>query len=124
MELTPDDMALLEQSEKALKEAVTRVMTLNLATTPEGAQVTVDGCKRGRTPFSVPVFLAPGPHRIQAELDGYVPAQLVIKAKAGETLELTMHLLRPSHTEVPATMNAPVKEASPAASHAAAESER
>ncbi|HTN82166.1 MAG TPA: PEGA domain-containing protein [Sorangium sp.] len=106
MELTPEETTELEQAAVRLNEVLARIVSLEVATVPEGAQVTVDGCVRGRTPLLYPVFLEPGPHLIRAALEGYMPTRHVIETTAGETLGLTVHL-RPSHTEVPATMDAP-----------------
>ncbi|WP_437913284.1 PEGA domain-containing protein [Sorangium sp. So ce302] len=91
--------ALVEQAAVRLDEMLTRVVILNLVTVPEGAQMTVDGCVRGRSPLLHTVFLEPGRHVIQADLKGYMPTRHVIETTAGETLGLTVEL-RPSRTEV------------------------
>ncbi|WP_437924569.1 PEGA domain-containing protein [Sorangium sp. So ce291] len=124
VQLTPEEMAATqEQAEAALKEALTKVMTLKVTTVPEGAQVTVDGRVVGRTPFAYPVFLAPGVHWIDTELEGHIPSRDAIEATAGKTVNLTVNL-SPSKAEVAATTDAPLKEASPVATHVAEESER
>ncbi|WP_437945195.1 PEGA domain-containing protein [Sorangium sp. So ce296] len=99
-EPTPEETALLEQASVRLNEVLARIVTLNLVTEPEGAQVTVDGCVRGRSPLLYTVFLEPGRHEIRTDLAGYMPTRHVIEMTAGETLGLTVHL-RPSRTEVP-----------------------
>ncbi|WP_437711862.1 PEGA domain-containing protein [Sorangium sp. So ce448] len=91
--------ARLEQAMVTLDEVLTRVVILNLVTVPEGAQMTVDGCVRGRSPLLYKVFLEPGRHVIEADLRGYMPTLHVIETTAGETLGLTVEL-RPSRTEV------------------------
>ncbi|WP_437875744.1 PEGA domain-containing protein [Sorangium sp. So ce513] len=105
MELTPEETAELEQAAMRTNEVLARIVSLKVETVPEGALVTVDGRVRGRTPLPYPVFLEAGPHLIRTELDGYMPTRHVIETTVGEMLGLTVHL-RPSRTEVPATMDA------------------
>lgn len=106
-----------------LDEVLTRVVILNLVTVPEGAQMTVDGCVRGRSPLLYKVFLEPGRHVIEADLRGYMPTRHVIETTAGETLGLTVEL-RPSRTEVSPHDGCTEKQAPPAVSRIAEASER
>ncbi|WP_437295419.1 PEGA domain-containing protein [Sorangium sp. So ce426] len=94
-----ETLALMEQAAVRQNEVLARIVTLNLVTVPEGAQMTVDGCVRGRSPLLYKVFLEPGRHVIEANLEGYMPTRHVIETMAGETLGLTVEL-RPSRTDV------------------------
>lgn len=100
VKLTPEERARLEEASARLNEMLARIVTLNLVTVPEGAQVTVDGRVRGRSPLLHTVFVEPGRHEIRTELEGYMPTRHVIETTAGETLGLTLEL-RPSRTALP-----------------------
>ncbi|MGK4002873.1 PEGA domain-containing protein [Sorangium sp. So ce1036] len=95
-----------QRAEVLLKEALAKVAAITVKTEPEGAEVTVDGAEMGRTPLALPVFLEPGQHMIQAELDGYKPAQERIEPKAGDVVGMKLYLVR-RDAEEPAAVEAP-----------------
>jgi len=64
---------------------------LELASTPQGATVTVDGIYRGTTPLRLP--LVPGEtHRLQLALAGYKPVEKAVEVGPEQTLEMTLKL--------------------------------
>ncbi|AUX24962.1 uncharacterized protein SOCEGT47_055030 [Sorangium cellulosum] len=95
-----------QRAEVLLKEALAKVAAITVKTEPEGAEVTVDGAEMGRTPLALPVFLEPGQHMIQVELDGYKPAQERIEPKAGDVVGMKLYLMR-RDAEAPAAAGAP-----------------
>ncbi|WP_165373392.1 PEGA domain-containing protein [Sorangium cellulosum] len=95
-----------QRAEVLLKEALAKVASITVKTEPEGAEVTVDGAEMGRTPLALPVFLEPGQHMIQVELDGYKPAQERIEPKAGDVVGMKLYLMR-RDAEAPAAAGAP-----------------
>ncbi|XXX77804.1 PEGA domain-containing protein [Sorangium sp. So ce134] len=95
-----------QRAEVLLKEALAKVAAITVQTTPEGAEVTVDGAVVGRTPLALPVFLEPGPHAISAELDGYTAERQQIEPAAGHTGGITLQL-KPARAEAPAALGAP-----------------
>jgi PEGA domain len=66
---------------------------IRLVTTPSGATVWLDGERLGTTPFAERV--APGEHRLVANLDGFVSQERVVNAEAGRAHQVQMRLTRP-----------------------------
>lgn len=59
---------------------------VTVTTDPAGAQVTIDGAVQpGTTPLTVE--LAPGAHRVEASLSGYLPAASDLQVQGGDELE-------------------------------------
>ncbi|MBW2700382.1 MAG: TonB-dependent receptor [Deltaproteobacteria bacterium] len=69
------------------------VGTLSLSGTPKGARVRVEdplGAKNLKLPASV--LLAPGPHRVQVDQEGYEPFEITIEIKANKKSPLKIEL--------------------------------
>lgn len=64
--------------------------SLTVASTPEGAKVTVDGISKGLTPCTVDV--APGEHAIDLDMDGFVSFKQKIRIAAGRTETVNVDL--------------------------------
>ncbi|MGK3996873.1 PEGA domain-containing protein [Sorangium sp. So ce1024] len=104
-----------QRAEALLKEALAKIAAITIATEPEGAEVKVDGAVVGRTPLALPVFLEPGRHVIQAELDGYKPQRELIDPAAGDAVGITLRLAR-SDAQARAAVDAPATAGPRAAS--------
>lgn len=63
---------------------------LRLRTQPPGAEIWIDGMRRGNPPLEVP--LEAGAHRVQAKLDGFhdVDTQVLIDADAVKSVEIPL----------------------------------
>lgn len=77
----------------ALDEKTLATGKLLVYTMPPGGRVTVDGNSVGMAPTEVE--LAPGEHRIQVALEGYLPGESHVAVQAGQTQEVTVALLAP-----------------------------
>lgn len=75
-------------------------MALNVSTTPEGAQVFIDGRFAGETPAEID--LLEGEHSIRVTLAGYREAIRSVEAVAGETETLSVELEELPQEEVDA----------------------
>jgi serine/threonine-protein kinase len=62
-------------------------------TVPSGAELSIDGEPRGKAPLTLD-GLAPGPHQLTAQLDGYQPASREVTSTAGERVVLEVALLQ------------------------------
>ncbi len=60
-----------------------RPVPVTLDSQPPGARLTVDGLELGSAPFSA--MLAPGVHRVRAELAGHLDAEKVVEVAAGKS---------------------------------------
>lgn len=63
-----------------------------IATTPEGAEVAIDGESIGRAPFTEPVVLVPGSHNVTAGAEGYIPLSVWREVSPGETVLVELNL--------------------------------
>jgi hypothetical protein len=70
--------------------AVAATGTVSIQSTPEGAQVLVDGEPAGTTPLEL--ALAPGEHTIVLRRDGYVDDEHSVTVEAGATAEVAAEL--------------------------------
>jgi hypothetical protein len=66
--------------------------TVEIRTQPPGASLRVDGEPAGTAPATID--LPPGSHRIEAELEGYQPRELVVEVAAGQTARASLALDR------------------------------
>lgn len=69
------------------REAASKVGTIDVRVTPPGAEVLVDGKLAGTVPFSMPVFVEPGQHTIEARLGGNT-ASIPLDLKAGDVRQV------------------------------------
>ena len=65
--------------------------SLSVGSTPQGAQVLVDGTVRGMTPAVIP-GLSPGQHTILLQLDGYKEFSTTVSISDGKTTEFSTAL--------------------------------
>ncbi len=70
--------------------ALVRTGTLEVTSTPDGAEVYVDGSYRGRTPLALE--LDAGVHSVEVRLDGYNSYKARVHLRAGETARLHARL--------------------------------
>ncbi len=87
---------LLHRGRAEYDELLKLIARVDVTSTPEGADVTVDGDPVGQTPLQDQVILGPGDHRIEASLEGYKPVTRKIRVAAGDTLEVELELLTTS----------------------------
>jgi hypothetical protein len=82
-----EDAARAKSELEALRAAPA---TLELRSTPEGAEVQLDGAPRGQTPLTVDV--PPGAHALRLTLDGHEPTEdaLVLPFGSRRALEYTL----------------------------------
>jgi len=62
-------------------------------TKPRAARVVIDGRAYGKTPVLVPE-LAPGPHTVRLEMDGYAPSSTSVTVRAGEQARVSVSLVK------------------------------
>jgi PEGA domain len=65
--------------------------SLSVGSTPQGAQVLVDGNVRGMTPAVIP-GLSPGQHTVLLKLDGYQEFNTTVSISDGKTTEFSTAL--------------------------------
>lgn len=70
--------------------------TLSVNTTPEGAQVLLDGAVAGSAPVTL-INVLPGEHNLTVTKEGYIPVQQQVMIEAGRTtpVSLTMSAVSP-----------------------------
>lgn len=117
--LPPDQR---RETEQALEEARTHIGELLFDLQPAGATVKVDGRDVGRAPFSRPLVVPAGPHRVEVSAPGMQAQTRVVDVEGGMTANVRMALTAtsggtppppPEHTEIrppPATHLAPEPE--------------
>ena len=67
------------------EDGLSKTGTLLLATTPRGAQITIDGRKRSDRSPSIVKWLRPGEHTVRVELPGHQSWEKIVTIKSGET---------------------------------------
>lgn len=60
------------------------ITVVTLKTDVPGAEVVIDGEKRGKTPLTLADQLPPGQHRVELRLEGRAPVTQTIQVRAGE----------------------------------------
>jgi hypothetical protein len=93
-------------AETGLTAAKALVAEVTLSVDAVGAEVYVDGDLEGQVPLPGSVYLAPGPHEIQARKEGK-SATTSVNAAAGQSSSVSLKLAAPSST--PAGAIAPVE---------------
>ncbi len=86
---------LLEVGRGELEELKALPGRLQIASIPEGAQVTLDGKPIGKTPLPDTLTLSAGSHELRATLDGYEPSTKTLEVKRGGSLAVTLKLTKP-----------------------------
>jgi hypothetical protein len=83
---------LRDEADKQLGRLKPSVGLLAISTTPEGAQVIIDGNPAGASPFAETVVVAPGVHRLQVAKPGYEDLDVSVKVDAGQDLAQALTL--------------------------------
>lgn len=86
----PLDAEQREHVEAMLKRARAHVAGLVVQVNLNGATVSVDGDTIGKSPLSVPVFVAPGVHVVAASVNGRPAASQRLAVDAGEGRTITL----------------------------------
>lgn len=87
--MTADDR---RQAEAMLAQARARTGTLVLGASPPGAKIHVDGEPVGTAPLPGPVFVDPGPHRVEASAEGYLAAERDVTLDRGQEARVDLML--------------------------------
>lgn len=67
---------------------------IGLTVTPAGAALAVDGAPHGTAPFSTPIRLTPGIHRLEVTLSGHDPWRARVEVAQGQTTQVAVQLKR------------------------------
>jgi hypothetical protein len=83
----------LKSEVRNMRESLERVVgRLEVAATPAGASIRVDGRDAGKSPLEAPLVLGPGEHEIEAAMHGYTPEKRTVRveprSKTGMLFEL------------------------------------
>jgi len=83
---------IIAKTKERLAKAKSHVAIVDLAISPDGATIVVDGAALGTAPLSEPLVLDPGAHEIVVTLEGHDDVSHSIEATAGtqETLRIQM----------------------------------
>ena len=98
-----------KKAETMMKQALLRVSAVEVVTTVEGADITVDGVVMGRAPLEAPLFLEPGTHEIDIWRPGIPRAAKTIDLEAGERTRVELGS-SPKEAKPVAPEPAPTKE--------------
>jgi hypothetical protein len=77
-----------------LQAAKREVSTVTIQVDVARADVLVDGALVGQSPLADEVFVDPGPHRVEAKLDGYDDGAATVQAEKGGAEHVTLALVR------------------------------
>lgn len=79
----------------AVRRLRTRVGSIALQVTPDGALITIDGSEQRRAPVAEPVRVVAGTHRIEVRLDGYQTETQTVEVAGGASARVALRLRRP-----------------------------
>lgn len=79
----------------AVRRLRTRVGSIALQVTPDGALITIDGSEQRRAPVAEPVRVVAGSHRIEVRLDGYQTETQTVEVAGGASARVALRLRRP-----------------------------
>ena len=79
----------------AVRRLRTRVGSIALQVTPDGALITIDGSEQRRAPVAEPVRVVAGSHRIEVRLDGYQTETQTVEVAGGASASVALRLRRP-----------------------------
>jgi len=91
--------------DRQIEELLNLTAVLTVQVEPAGATVHVDGRLVGQSPLPRPIRLSPGPHRVEAALDGYESASITVNLVSRDQVTREIVLERPAPE--------PVAEAAP-----------
>ena len=110
---------VLKKVQAKLDDVSSKVGTIALTVTPDGAQVTLAGAPVGDAPLHEPLVLVPGTYAISFSAPGYQPKDVELKVEAGSEAERKIALepivVAEGHIEE-SPPTAPAARASPSAS--------
>jgi len=98
-----ESRTLRAKVEDALSNARKQVASLRVTAAPAGAEILVDGKLVGRSPLEGPIFVDPGTHRLDAQLDGYASNTSTIQAAAGSEQDIQLTLTKADATSAATT---------------------
>lgn len=81
----PAEHATRPAAEQAMAEVRTRVAVLDIDAERKGVPIFVDGVRIGTSPLARPVFVEPGPRKVEARRPGQDTAIMTVDAVAGST---------------------------------------
>lgn len=81
----------VEKAERLRVALQPKVAVVEVATQPEGASIAVDGRGLG---VRTSVAVSPGEHKVQVQLRGYVPREVAVLARLGQSVPLRLQLER------------------------------
>ncbi len=87
------DQKTKKSLQTALAEMQTKVATVDVTVSQDGATILVDGKTAGKSPLPDPLFLMPGDQTIEARLDDMTASQQV-SAEAGARQSVSLNLAR------------------------------
>jgi len=76
---------------------------LVIATTPSGANITLDGADEGISPVTLNAIAA-GNHTVNATLAGYIPSETVVNVVADQSVTSTIPLVKPAFSLIPVSL--------------------
>jgi hypothetical protein len=80
-----------------------KIGTLVIATTPAGANITLDGADEGVSPVTLN-GIAAGNHTVNATLTGYIPSETMVTVVADQSVTSTIPLAKPAFSLLPVSM--------------------
>jgi hypothetical protein len=96
------------QIDRELVELRGRVAHVTLATSVEGADVSLDDAVLGKSPLTAPVLIGAGRHRLTAVKAGYSPAVRIVDIAGGDEITIALDLHEEeAHAAAPATTESP-----------------
>ncbi len=78
-------------AQERLKDVQTKIGTLAISVSLNGAELMLDGKALGISPLEGPIFVEPGAHVVEATLKGYKPARMPVDAPEGVDAERGAH---------------------------------
>ncbi len=93
----------------AVRRLRTRVGSIALQVTPDGALITIDGSEQRRAPVAEPVRVVAGSHRIEVRLDGYQTETQTVEVAGGASARVALRLRRPEAVVAVAPPQEPVR---------------
>jgi hypothetical protein len=79
-------------AQERLKDVQTRIGTVTISVSSNGAELMLDGKALGTSPLEGPIFVDPGAHVVEATLKGHKPARMPVDAPKGSTQNVALTL--------------------------------
>jgi tetratricopeptide (TPR) repeat protein len=91
-----------ERIQQLLAQARALVGALRVRVNVPGADISVDGRAAGVSPLADEVFIDPGPHIVEARLQGYVSVERALDVQAGQAVDVALELAVKQRDVLPA----------------------